>query len=267
MEGGDGRSTGKAGSGGGGAIDGTSDGGRTPSPRDERYEQVRDVLARLRDTYGYIPGDATNIPVNDKAYAVRSDERFNLDAELRGRHALATIFYPYLMKVVNIGCVFMAAYLARALFERSLNERLFMRQARPPSLFRFVATFLALHLAFYLLLALALAALLYFSRVVVILDPADLLRLVQNSLLDFVIVALVTIAMTVFLTNMVANKKYFRYRDEGHRALRALATLVPQLFVIVSLFPYYAVASNLSGGHRGVVPPAPAPAGTGGAAS
>jgi hypothetical protein len=207
---------------------------------------VRLVLKNVRDELGHLPSDGRGIG-DDVKFRIKGEDNFALDRELQSRHFVATIAYPFVMKAVSIGCVFLSAYLARAVFENALNERLFTRQTAPPSLYKYVAWFIGFHLLFFTLLSVATAVVLYYSRIVTFIDVRDLMSVVAHSVVDFVIVALITLVITMFLTNMLSSKKYFRYRDEGHRALRAISTIVPQLYVVVAIIPYYSIIANMGG--------------------
>lgn len=146
---------------------------------------------------------------------------------------------PFIMKLVSVASVFAASALAKTMFSDRINEKLFIEQTSPPPLIRYVVVFTAWHVCIYVAMFMLIAVTIMILNAVPHTGIADMAMLFAYSLFDFALCTTLTIVLAAFIVNMVGHKKYFRYKDEGHRALRAISTIIPQVHLILVIIPYY----------------------------
>ena len=144
----------------------------------------------------------------------------------------------YAVKAAEALFLWVSLFLASTIVQQVYVTRVFVQNFEPPSLHRFVFTFLGIFLAFVvvLMVILFLVKFLYEKP-----DGSFLLNDGIMTILggDFVVSCLLITLLAVVLASVMMRKKYFRYKSDGLRAIRCLKELMLIFGCIVLAMPLY----------------------------
>lgn len=144
----------------------------------------------------------------------------------------------YLSKASRIFFTWAALRFAERLFNTWYVRRVYGQGKSPPNPLGFVGLFLAFEAVMTALLLVAFLAI----RVMAGDGPAYFpvnATFFKAFLVDYVYSTLCVFAVTAVLAAVIRKKKYFRYRYEGERGLRALSTMTFYVAVVLLLVPFF----------------------------
>jgi len=75
--------------------------------------------------------------------------------------------------------------------------------------------------------------------VIGLLDKMQDKKIVSFFIMQYSISTLINVILSLIISNTMYNKKYFLYKDDGLRAIRALQELMFRNGVLVSLIPFF----------------------------
>ena len=151
------------------------------------------------------------------------------------------IFMLYALKCLRFGFMVLALALARRSFQAMYNERVYNRNADPPHPALMIAMFLGIELGF----AVICLLLLYFLKYLFYHGPGTFFidkYVLSRWLLDYIASTLVISATAFIMSDVVRQRKYFRYRYEGERGIRALESMVRWTSGVLLCLPFYRLA-------------------------
>jgi hypothetical protein len=140
----------------------------------------------------------------------------------------------YGIKLARLALIYVAAAIAVRVQEAKYVEEVYGHGRKPPNLTGFLFTLVAFMLVFDALLLAGLKAL--GAMGVKTFSKKRFVVYVQS---ESFIYSLFVIGAGFFLTRVVAHKKYFNYREDGMRALRALREMLMAVIVPISLTPVF----------------------------
>ena len=149
----------------------------------------------------------------------------------------------YLFKSLRVASSWLAFYLADKLFTEYYNKN--KNAAANPKTVD-LRWFVAIYASFQLVFDLIAIVVMYFVRRI---DP-DVVSgaLILDYVFDSAVVTLMVLSSSVWVADIIQDKKYFGYRTNGKKAVRALRTIMVWLLVLHSLAPYfYAAGPNFTG--------------------
>jgi hypothetical protein len=65
------------------------------------------------------------------------------------------------------------------------------------------------------------------------------LPLLKNYFLDYLSILFIFAVLSIIIGLTVQNKKYFRYKTEGLRALRSYRSIIQALSIVLCFVPFY----------------------------
>lgn len=139
--------------------------------------------------------------------------------------------FPYILgKGVLLGLSILAITLAAGYQSQIYVEKVFINDENPPSLFNMNAISTAFQVAFLLIVLM----LLYFGKTL------DIVKSSANSALamDGFMTVLVIFLLGTVISQVMYSKKYFQYKDEGLRAIRAFKELMMYVIIIIGVIPF-----------------------------
>jgi hypothetical protein len=139
--------------------------------------------------------------------------------------------FPYLLaKGVQLGLSILALTMATGYQSQIYVEKVFINDENPPKLFMMNLVSSALQLMFGVILVL----LMYMAKTLDLVNPKSILAfafdLVGTSLLVFLI--------GTTISEVMYTKKYFAYKDEGLRAIRAYKDMMLYITIIGCCIPF-----------------------------
>lgn len=128
-----------------------------------------------------------------------------------------------------------SAYLAAKLFQDKYTQEVYIDRVAPSALTGYVINFAMFQAAFAALSISVMAGVTY----VLAGSKGELALLIKLATLDVVAELAMGLGVLYAVANVMQNKKYFNYKYEGLRAIRALRSISFQINMLTSNIPYY----------------------------
>ena len=118
-------------------------------------------------------------------------------------------------------------------------DKVLINQENPPKLENFVIMFILLNLLTMLMIGIGFQVALPYIG-----GGEKSGNLLQMLVVDFMIyLALLTVTSSI-IADVMYNKKFFMYKDDGLRAIRALKDIMLKLSIVFSVVPYFLVVKK-----------------------
>jgi hypothetical protein len=138
-------------------------------------------------------------------------------------------------KILRIALSWVSAYFAAKLLQDTYIDKVFFKESEPPPLTSMVLTFLMFQGVF-AAIANGMATTAYW---VAVNKTDDVYAVAALSCVDAAFEIAVSCVVLFLVADVFQQKKYFNYRYEGLRAIRALRTLMFRATAAVSLVPFF----------------------------
>ena len=144
----------------------------------------------------------------------------------------------YVIKGLRILFTYIALFLTTRVFSPIYEEAVYDKKSDPPSLAKFLMIFLAFDISFnvFLLVVLFLLKFLFKSD-----DNSFVIDnyLFSKYITDYVFSMLILVAAGYMISKVMMDKKYFKYKYEGLRAVRAFESVLFNTCIVVYLIPFF----------------------------
>ena len=202
---------------------------------DSKLDSVRIIVSMAAD-------NATELQISISAVhrEILRGIEIEVDGWTKNRGAFSML---YLFKCLRVASSWLAFYLADKLFTEYYKKT---KNAAANPKTADLRWFVAIYASFQLVFDLIAIVVMYFVRRI---DP-DVVSgaLILDYAFDSAVVTLMVLSSSVWVADIIQDKKYFGFRAEGKRGVRALRTIMVWLLVIHSLAPYFYVAGpNFTG--------------------
>lgn len=145
-----------------------------------------------------------------------------------------------LFKVGRVGGAYLAAFMAAKIHQEKYIDLVFMKKGDPPPLSGMLGTFMMLYLLFAGIVFGAISALAYFMT-----EPKEgFMKRAMLGGLDIGCEVVATMMLGMVIANVMTNKKYFSYRFEGLRGIRAYREILVVVSAVNGLTPYFLAAPD-----------------------
>lgn len=146
------------------------------------------------------------------------------------------------LKLLRVLLAWISVFLTTRIFSPIYEDLVYEQRKDPPNLGRYVGIYVALELAFnaFVIALLALVAHIFGKAPG---NPIDV-RALKAHAIDYGASLAVTASLGSWLASVVALKRYFKYKFEGLRAIRAFERMLLAVAVHVHLIPFFAIFSN-----------------------
>jgi hypothetical protein len=149
-----------------------------------------------------------------------------------------TFVIIYALKAFRVLLIWAALAIARGIFQPMYKDAVYVLNKAPPSAMYFALIFIAFDVALQLGVFVVLLALRYMFAGPDTAFPVTT-HLLKAYLLDYVISTVLILALSLVVASVVSRKKYFRYRFEGDRGIRAMSDMLQLLSAAVLFVPYF----------------------------
>lgn len=148
-------------------------------------------------------------------------------------------FYMYVLKIVNFALFVGALFMTEKIFLEKYMKKVYASNTDPPSLFIMILMLIGIHFMFVVFLVTVMYLLknIYGGRSGMFIIDGDLITTFLLDYLMFIVLLFIVIAM---IGNIIQTKKYFRYKTEGLRGIRAFSLIILALAALFSLIPFFA---------------------------
>lgn len=153
----------------------------------------------------------------------------------------STLALTFSFKVMRVASAWISAFMAAKIHQDKYIDAVFMKKGDPPPLTGMLQTFIMLHIFFSAVVYLVVSVLAF---LVMREDRAGLLKRSWPAGLDFGCEIVATSVMAAVFAIVMTKKKYFSYRYEGLRAIRAFREILVVVTAVNGLTPYFLTAPD-----------------------
>lgn len=145
------------------------------------------------------------------------------------------MFILYIIKALRILFTYISLFLATRIFSPIYEDIVYTQSANPPKLWRYLLVFIAFDLVFNVFIFIILFLIQF------LLDDSFIVNqyLYTKYITDYVISTVILFVLGILISNVLSNKKYFRYKYEGVRCIVAYEKIMFYSAIIIYVFPYY----------------------------
>jgi len=146
----------------------------------------------------------------------------------------------YVIKALRIGFAYLAAYLTTKVFSPMYEEKVYDKKENPPSLLQYLFLFFAFDACFNVFILIVLYLLKF------IFSNDDNAFVIDNYLfkkyaIDYISGMVIILTIGSLVGSVITQKKYFKYKYEGLRAIRAYQTILFYMAMIIIILPLFAI--------------------------
>lgn len=143
----------------------------------------------------------------------------------------------YFIKFLRILFNYISLFLTTRVYSPIYEEAVYDKKTLPPKLWKYLLIFLAFDISFncFLVVLLFLIKMILNMKGISTIDT----ELFMWYAVDYILANGFVFAMAALISLVITNKKYFHYKYEGLRAIRAFQGIVFRLLIVMNLFPFY----------------------------
>lgn len=153
----------------------------------------------------------------------------------------STVIGVYVLKAIRLVIAWVSLRVASRTFQAWYTRAVYEQNGAPPNPVFLVALFLGLDAALHAVVLTILYGIMSLYKSQENDFPIDS-NLLSAWALDYAMVTVVVGVISVILAMVVRSKKYFRYRYEGERGIRALQEMCLSTYVVILFLPFYRLA-------------------------
>jgi hypothetical protein len=170
------------------------------------------------------------------------------DLHLRGKQPLREIvmsqlfIMAYVMKGLRFAIAWYALRVAGKYFQKMYDARVYAYEQDPPSVWKFIGIFVMVDIV----INAVIFGILLIANMVLSDTTAPIIETVvmKAIYIDYAIVTIVVLVLAGIVGNVVKNKKYFRYKYEGDRGIRAMQTMIMNIYGVIILLPFFRIIAG-----------------------
>ena len=146
----------------------------------------------------------------------------------------------YLIKALRILFTYIALFLATRVFSPIYEDVVYDQKKSPPPLWHYLIIFIGFDISFNVFLIVVLFLLQFLFKTD---DNSFMIDkfLFYRYIGDYVLSMIVLIIIGVLISKVLVDKKYFKYKYEGLRAIRAFENLMFNTSIVIYLLPFFLI--------------------------
>lgn len=144
------------------------------------------------------------------------------------------------LKVLRILLSWVSLFLATRIFTPIYEDLVYEQKKDPPSLNKYIGIFLGLDIAFNAFVIVMLVLTAHIFKTDKNTFPIDS-SVIKSASLDYGMFLLITASMGSWFASVMSLKRYFRYKYEGLRAVRAFERILLTLTTHIHLLPLFLI--------------------------
>lgn len=152
----------------------------------------------------------------------------------------------FILKIVKVSLSYASLLIAKNITSQIYAEKVYVKQESPPKLINMLLLFLAIEVVFTVVVVTLLGVLIG-QAMGGFGDEAGegLFKLAASFGQDYVCYLISMFVHGSILSNVMYSKKYFLYKDDGMRAIRAFSDVILQYSIVNGLIPFNFMISGL----------------------
>lgn len=190
-----------------------------------------DDIAEILDKRTALLDGVTSL--SKKIYSIYNNKYNRMDLLLDNQFMVL-----YVIKIVRILFVWISLYLTNRIFEQMYMKKVYTQNKDPPNLLYMLLIFLLIDSALNVFLLVVLLLIMYLFK-----TPSNTFIVngyfIKKYITDYVASTIITLAIGCIIASVIQKKKYFRYKFEGPRGIRALQEMVMGVACISIAIPFF----------------------------
>lgn len=150
----------------------------------------------------------------------------------------------YAIKIIRCFFNYISFFIATRIFTPIYEEYVYDKKQNPPSLSLYLLIFLVLDLSLNLFMIVILFLLKFMFKSESNTFPIDNNLFIMYGV-DYTSCTLVSIILGLLLGNIIKNKRYFAYKYEGTRGIRAFESMMLRVSIIINMIPFFMIYQNV----------------------
>lgn len=152
----------------------------------------------------------------------------------------------FILKLIKIGLSYASLLIAKNITSQIYAEKVYVKQESPPKLINMLLLFLAIEIVFTVIVITLLGVLMGQAMGGIDGETYDgLFKLATTFAQDYVCYLISIFVHGTILSNIMYSKKYFLYKDDGMRAIRAFSDVILQYSIVNGLIPFNFMISGV----------------------
>ena len=147
------------------------------------------------------------------------------------------LYFSFGLKIIRVILSYIAVTIATNYTSQIYIDKVLVNQENPPHLINMCYLFVIIEFCMFVICV----ALVYFvlSNVIDnVVTKKSIENIMQIVLIDYVLGTIVSVITLNIIGNAMYSKKYFLYKDDGLRAIRAYGSIMTQISILNNLIPY-----------------------------
>ncbi|KAG1667167.1 hypothetical protein FOA52_004162 [Chlamydomonas sp. UWO 241] len=147
--------------------------------------------------------------------------------------------YMYVFKGVALALLYVSCHFSEKIFSEMYMRAVYAKNVDPPNLLSFYGIFLGFSVLFYALFVAILYILTFVLKSPINTFFAINQQLIVRFLIDLLMFNVLSGLLIIIVGQMIQVKKYFKYRTEGLRAIRAYKEVTFYICIVTIFIPYF----------------------------
>lgn len=144
----------------------------------------------------------------------------------------------YILKIIHYCFILLVMFLTEKIFSEMYMKAVYGKGGDPPDILTFIGIFLGLDVAMVLFMLTVLVMIMYLFKNTsntFVINP----HLLKNFIIDYIMSIVIITLFGIIVGMTIQKKRYFRYKTEGLRGIRALKEIVMSLAAIIIVIPFF----------------------------
>lgn len=222
--------------------------GRLRSSNDNLYNKLDQILEIANGKYANLAEEKQKDVEDsvDNAYMTIRKQLDKINSFYELKYSLlemimdSQFFVIYFLKAIRILFSYVALFLSTRMFVPIYEDTVYSDKKDPPPLWKFML----IYLGFDLSLNVFLIVLLYLLKYLFKTDDNSFFidsYMIANNIGDYIFTIIVIMLVGVLISRIIVQKKYFKYKYEGMRAIRAFEKIMFSVAIVNTLVPYFLI--------------------------
>lgn len=210
---------------------------------DKKFNDLYNIIVRYLDSADPIVDNILKEYRKNKEYFLSKTEKllslYNIKYNFMEIITDSKFIMMYILKAVHFAIFVAALFLTEKLFLEMYMKKVYAENSDPPSLYNMLGILLLIDISFTLFMVTILVLITYiFNKP----DNNFIINqeLIISFLFDFALYTSFVMLISIIIASIVQLKRYFRYKTEGLRGIRAFKEIILGVAGSLTLIPFFA---------------------------
>ena len=192
------------------------------------------------DSDEYLNGTVKTYDANFQKIEIKLKSLYNNEQSIMDLIIDSHFITLYILKIIHYFIILTSLYVTEKLFSEMYMKAVYAENTTPPNLINMLVIFFVIDFGLILFLLTILFLLMYIFK-----SPSKEfiinIELIKAFVIDYLIYMVILLALLAIIASYMQLKKYFRYKTEGLRAIRALKDITIAISIVLIILPWFAI--------------------------